>query len=54
MLVLFTSFSVLILLSSGAVMVLLDGIIVGVLTLIWFILMVKRISKFTADNGVNH
>ena len=46
--------SVLILFYSVAVLVLLNGIFVGVLTLIWSILMVGCISKVPVDNGFNN
>ena len=39
---------------SGAVLVLLTGIFVGVLTLIWYIMMVERFYKVTVDNGSNN
>ena len=54
MLVLFTSVDMLVLLSNGAVMIFMDGIFVGVLTLIWSILMVECISKVPVDNGINN
>ena len=53
-LMLFASVYVLILLSVVAVLVLLTGIFVGVLTLIWYILMVKFISKVPVENWFNH
>ena len=46
--------SVLILLSSGDVMVLMNGIFVIVLTLIWSIMMVGCISKVPVGNGFNN
>ena len=52
MLVLFASFSVITLLSSG-VLVFLTGVFVSVLMLIWSILMVECIYKVPVDNGFN-
>ena len=54
MLILLASVSVLILLSSGAVLVFLTEIFVGVLTLMWSIHMVESISKVPVDNGSNN
>ena len=54
MLMFLTSVSVLILLSSGAVMIFLTGIFVGGSTLIWSILMVECISKVPVENGFNN
>ena len=54
MLMLLDSVYVLILLSSGAVLVLLAGIFADVLTLIWSILMVEFITKIPVDNGFNN
>ena len=54
MLMFLSSIYVLILLSSGAVLVFLTGIFVGVLTLICYILMVECISRFPVDNGFNN
>ena len=51
---LLVSVYVMILLFSVAVLVLLNGIFFGVLTLIWSILMAECISKVTVDNGLNH
>ena len=48
------SVSMLILFSIVSVLVLLTGSFVGVLTLIWSILMVERISKLPIYNGFNH
>ena len=45
---------VLILLSSGGVLVFLTVFFVGVLKLIWYILIVECISKVPVDNGFNH
>ena len=53
-LILLTNVSVLALLSSFSVLLLLTGVFVGVLTLIWYILMLKCISKIPVDNGFNH
>ena len=44
----------LILLSSDAVIIFLDGIFVCVLMLIWSILMVEYISKVPVENGFNN
>ena len=52
-LMLLTSVSVLVLFSTGAVMIFLAGTFVGALSLIWYILMVECISKVTVDNRVN-
>ena len=49
-----TSISVLVMLSRGDFMIFLAGISVGVLTLIWYILMVEFISKISVDNRFNH
>ena len=54
MLVFLTSVSVLVLLSRGDFMILMAGIFVGVLTLIWSIMIVECISKFSVENRVNH
>ena len=54
MMMLLASVSVLILLYSGALIIFLAGIFVGVLTLIWSILMVEFISKVPVDNVVNN
>ena len=54
MLMLLDSVSVMILLSSGAVLVFLTGNFVGVLTLIWSILIVECIYKVPVDNGFNN
>ena len=53
MLMFLASVYVLILLSSGSVMIFMAGGFVGALTLIWSILMVKCISKVPVYNGVN-
>ena len=53
-LVLFASASVLILLSNVVVVVLLTEKFSGVLTIIWYILMVECIYKVPANNGFNH
>ena len=49
MLMLLTGVYVLILLYSGAVMIFLTSVFVGVLTLIWSIIMVEFISKVTFE-----
>ena len=49
-----TSISVLVMLSRGDFMIFLAGISVGVLTLIWYILMVEFISKISIDNRFNY
>ena len=54
MLMFLTSVSVLLLLYRGYLMVFLDVIIFGVLTLIWSILMEEYISKVSFENRVNH
>ena len=54
MLILLTSSSVLVLVSSVSVLVLLTSVFVGALTLIWYILVLKCISKIPVDNGLNH
>ena len=54
MFMLLENVSVLILLSSDAVLVFLTGIFVGVLTLNWYILTVECISKVPIDNGFNY
>ena len=54
MLMLLTSFSVLLLLYRGNLIIFLAGILVGFLTLIWSIMIVECISKFSTDNRVNH
>ena len=54
MLMLLASVSVMILLSSGAVLVFLNGIFIGALMLIWSILMVECILKFSINNSLNN
>ena len=54
MMILLTSFFVLVLLSSGDVMIFLAWIFVGVLTLICSILVVECIYKVPVDKRVNH
>ena len=54
MLMLLASVSVLLLLYSGAAMIFLNDIFVGVLTLIWSILVAEFISKVPVENGLNH
>ena len=49
-----TSVYVLVLLSRGDLMILLDGIFVGVLTLIWSFLMVECITKVLVENRFNN
>ena len=49
-----TSVYVLVLLSRGDLMILLDGIFVGVLTLIWSFLMVECITKVFVENTFNN
>ena len=51
---LLASVYMLILLFSVAVLVLLNGIFVGMLTLIWSILMAECISKVPVGNGFNN
>ena len=49
-----TSVSVMVMLSSGALVIFMAGMFGGFLMLIWSILMAECISKLPVDNRVNH